>query len=269
MNKFYLIFNFLILSIFFSGSAVQDIIFELDEIVFELNAAPVLESLGMGFLSDPLVDKYHHKLVDLIEEAEKRHRYPEIENKAIFRKRKLPNIWCKYLLNRISGEEAKKRIISIIDKNASWFNLFESGILRNAATISFDPKEEVSLLNPNAKLLALLNNLRKQGIKLHILTNKNQATIDMLVKQYPQVMNNFTHIICSGNSGHIKPSDNAFNHLIDKYQIDPKNSLFVEREEECFKKATSLGLKLGFKAVLFENYDKLVTDLQKLNIKIK
>ena len=253
----YLIIPFL--TIYSISAVIENITFELDEIIFELNAAPALNSMGMGSFSDSMVDTYHHRLIDLIESEEKKHKNPQNIEKAIYRNRRLPVIWCNYLLNKISGDEANKKITSIISNNAGWF---ESFFLHKAAGISFDPEKEVGLLNPNKQLCKLLRHLKKCGINLYILTNKNTSTIEVLIKKHPEIMKYFNNIICSGQSGFIKPHADAFNFLINSHQLDPEKTLIIEKEIDCYKKAQAL----GFKAILFKNFDDLLKKLQKENV---
>ena len=114
------------------------------------------------------------------------------------------------------------------------------------------------------QVISLLNILKKQGYKIFLLSNINSHTHEAIKDSgLFQLVDGY---VLSYLEHQIKPYEAIYQTLIERYNISPKESVFLDDNEKNINTAN----KLGFisKKVEPDNYQSIIDELNKLNIQI-
>jgi 2-haloacid dehalogenase len=94
---------------------------------------------------------------------------------------------------------------------------------------------------------AVVDGLQRDGIRLLILSNMPSEVWPELTARHP-ILQPFEGAVISGDEGVVKPDPAIYRVLIERYDVDPGTTAFVDDRIENVDAATAL----GFTAILFE-----------------
>jgi 2-haloacid dehalogenase len=109
--------------------------------------------------------------------------------------------------------------------------------------------------------VAILDELRTRGVRLFALSNWSAETFPVALDRYP-FLGWFDGIVISGEVGAAKPDVRIFQALIDRHEIEPAETVFVDDNEPNVTAATAM----GFIALRFHDADRLRDDLVALGL---
>jgi 2-haloacid dehalogenase len=109
--------------------------------------------------------------------------------------------------------------------------------------------------------VAILERLRAAGVRLFALSNWSAEMFPIARTRFP-FLAWFDGIVISGEIGAIKPDPRIFEHLIDRYAIEPSSTVFIDDNAANVDAAA----KLGFVALRFVDPGLLSDDLQRLGL---
>lgn len=101
----------------------------------------------------------------------------------------------------------------------------------------------------------------KQRFKTGLLSNASSDYLRPLLDEYGY-HELFDEIVISGETGLIKPSTEAFEHILAQLGSQPEETIFVDDSPTNVAAANQLGIT----GVLFTNLSQLRTDLQRLGV---
>lgn len=114
-------------------------------------------------------------------------------------------------------------------------------------------KEKVlELLSPIKENVSLIPLLKERGYKLYILSNFSKETFEKVQKKY-EFFKFFDGMVISSHVKEIKPNEKIYQILIEKYNIKPEESLYIDDKIENIE----TGKKLGFKTIHLDDPNKL------------
>ena len=116
------------------------------------------------------------------------------------------------------------------------------------------------VLNPIEKTLDIIRHLKAKGHKLYVLSNMGIDIAAELERRY-QFWELFDGIIFSGRIKMVKPDDEIFLHILEKYSLNVKDTVFIDDTKENIAAAE----KLGFKTIHFHSADQCEDELTALN----
>ena len=90
------------------------------------------------------------------------------------------------------------------------------------------------------EVLDIIKELKEKGYRVYLLSNTNELTYDKVIKDIEYL---FDGVVLSYQIHMIKPHEGIYKYLIDKYNINPEESLFVDDREVNIKTANALGIK--------------------------
>ena len=90
------------------------------------------------------------------------------------------------------------------------------------------------------EVIEIIKSLRKQGYKVYLLSNTNEHSYEEVIKDIEYL---FDGTALSFRLHMIKPYEGIYKHLINKYNILPEETLFIDDREDNMKTANSLGIK--------------------------
>ena len=90
------------------------------------------------------------------------------------------------------------------------------------------------------ELIEIIKELKKKGYKLYLLSNTNEL---MYEKNLNKIEALFDGLVLSYKVHLLKPYEAIYKYLIEKYNLNPEESLFIDDREDNMKTANSLGIK--------------------------
>ena len=109
--------------------------------------------------------------------------------------------------------------------------------------------------------VAILDELRARGVRLYALSNWSTETFPVALERYP-FLGWFDGIVISGEVGAAKPDVRIFQELIDRHEIEPSETVFVDDNEPNVTAAAAM----GFIALRFHDAERLREDLEGLGL---
>jgi 2-haloacid dehalogenase len=92
-----------------------------------------------------------------------------------------------------------------------------------------------------APTVAILAELRDAGIRLYALSNWSAETFPVARPRYP-FLDWFDGIVISGEEKVAKPDPAIFRHLLDRYELDPATTVFIDDSEANVRAASAQGM---------------------------
>ena len=150
-----------------------------------------------------------------------------ILDKTIFQS----GLWERLDLGTMSREELVLKVVSMIG------NTYQKKV------------EEViwnwpSYIDIYTEVLPVLSELKKKGHRIFVLSNTSKVFYDLLEDQLSPLKELLDGFVLSCDIKAIKPDLAMFKEILDKYQLDPANCVFLDDIEDN----TSVAEKLGIKA---------------------
>ncbi|MBS0289945.1 MAG: HAD family phosphatase [Proteobacteria bacterium] len=115
-------------------------------------------------------------------------------------------------------------------------------------------------LTPIAGSVELLRRLHT-GYRLYALTDNTHEIMTYLQMRY-DFWPLFKGVVMSAQIGHLKPSQEIFKHLLNTYQLNPNETLFLDDISHNVAAAKNL----GFEAIVFENTEQAIAQMKLLGI---
>tara|TARA_Y100001970_G_scaffold51759_1_gene65418 strand:+ start:3278 stop:3874 length:597 start_codon:yes stop_codon:yes gene_type:complete len=91
--------------------------------------------------------------------------------------------------------------------------------------------------------IKVLQSLVSQNLECYVLSNWSAETFKGMIDEYP-FLNLFNGLLISGEVGLIKPDLKIYELAINKFNLDPKNCLFIDDKLENIKAAKELDFKV-------------------------
>jgi 2-haloacid dehalogenase len=124
----------------------------------------------------------------------------------------------------------------------------------------YDPRWMEILIGPIQGSVALLERLHKNSVELFCITNFPAQKFELAKTKFP-FLNLFKGEIVSGREGLVKPDAAIFELLLDRYNLDPTDCLFIDDVPVNVEAARKIGM-LGHQ---FVGAETLAQELQRHN----
>lgn len=138
-------------------------------------------------------------------------------------------IWKDLNLGKITEEDAVKL----------YYNNLEAVSVQQLTNLMTTVKES---LTPVEGSIELLNDIQNLAIPLYSVTD-NVKEIMSFIRQKYSFLNSFIDIIVSAEIGVLKPSQTIYMYLINKYQLVPEETVFIDDLHQNVLGAKSVGMR--------------------------
>lgn len=101
-------------------------------------------------------------------------------------------------------------------------------------------REAISRQETIAPTAALIADLKAAGYKLYVLSNMSREFIDFLRKQ--PVYRHFDGEVISCEEGVVKPQPEIYDLLLERFALDPNDTLFIDDRQENVEAAAMKGI---------------------------
>ena len=130
--------------------------------------------------------------------------------------------------------------------------------------IYYDRWEDM-LGGPIPETVVLLNKLKKANThRLYALTNWSEEAFPVARQRY-DFLNHFEGIVVSGEEKTRKPYPKIYEIILERYQIEPQKSIFIDDNFDNVMAAQ----KIGINSIQFKSTKQLEQELLKLGVPIK
>ena len=149
-----------------------------------------------------------------------------ILDKAIFQS----GLWERLDLGTMTREELVLKVVSMIGRT------YQKKV------------EEViwnwpSYIDIYTEVFPVLSELKKKGHRIFVLSNTSKVFYDLLEEQLSPLKELLDGFVLSCDIKAIKPDLVMFKEILDKYQLDPTNCVFLDDIEDNTNAAQKLGIK--------------------------
>jgi len=170
----------------------------------------------------------------------------------------------KILQASFDSPETRNRVKNQTFLHPDWFKLDKGILSEQDAVKSFSKRTGTSIeqmknfmnimkhsLVPIPKSMQLLDDLFKMGIPLYCLSNMHEKSWELVRKRF-DFWDKFTGIVISWKLKTAKPERQIFEHLLAKFKLNPKETVFIDDHEKNIRAAREIGIQ----AILFESPEK-------------
>lgn len=149
----------------------------------------------------------------------------------------------------ISEEDAK---LNIINRN-----------IENKELINLVFENWYDILIPIESSVNVLKKLKQKGYKVYYLSNFHLAAFEHVTKKH-DFFQLFDGGVVSYKENLLKPEKEIYEKIIDKYDLEPIQTIFVDDTKENIEAA----IKSGLKGILLNNPKDLIIELSKFDVTI-
>lgn len=97
-------------------------------------------------------------------------------------------------------------------------------------------------LTPVEKTIELIGRLSASANKLFVLSNMHRASMAHLEEAH-DIWEAFDGLVISCRINKVKPETQIYQHLLDEYELDPAETIFIDDMQENLDAARSLGIR--------------------------
>jgi HAD superfamily hydrolase (TIGR01509 family) len=111
-------------------------------------------------------------------------------------------------------------------------------------------------ITPVSDSIELLKQLKEKGHRLYCLSNMHAKTITYVREKFP-FFNYFTGQVISCETSMLKPDSEIYKFLLDKYNLDIKETIFIDDDQDNLIPAKDMGMR----TVLYKGPRQCATDV--------
>lgn len=235
----------ILLILFFNNSNCAILIFDIGGVLIETSPAKAFLQLGIEVI--PHTD-LKIRFFEFLNYIDKEHGN---DSKATFRGLKLPSYMCQWQEGKITCQELTDYVLQEIDNHPNFFkSKTERNLMKKTASFFLPPKNiKISVPIKNmVKTVKDCKNKRDRHGKpvntLYIGSNCNMGTYEEIKKQFPEIIALFDEdkITISGEIDVMKPNEDFYCYIINKYNLDPKKCTFIDDQKENIDGARKCGM---------------------------
>ena len=171
----------------------------------------------------------------------------------------------KYISSFFADSEDDAELLARVAMHRKYWNAFDEGTLTEEAYLEAVKKELPERLHTAVEGLCaewtshmppvegiedVIKEIKASGKGLYLLSNFNKRLRGELYLAPSLLL--FDGLVISGEVGMVKPNENVYRYLLDKYRLDPAECLFVDDRADNIE----AGEKLGIKGYLFDGDSK-------------
>lgn len=177
----------------------------------------------------------------------------------------LPQLMVDWLKGTITPQD----LLEIIRQTkGSFTNWTEEALVRSLAEMIFTPETFVKTRQLIDEAVRFAKEAKQAGHKIYILSNWDPVSFTFMQEEYPEFFNLFDGIVLSGDIGLAKPEPAIFEYILNKYDLDPADTFFIDDQRENVEAARASGIysvQYSKKRGLIKSYHDFDDVRQKFN----
>lgn len=245
--------SFIILSLCFKPVCGDNIVFDLDRVLFHTNERVTLHYMKLSnaikgmiiFKEFPSDFKNHIKakfdeILYKVSSANAETFKTENCGYDVDGNLHAPII-CSWLDGTKTNEEIRTLVLSSIEANNKWFDAkVEQKIVSNLVNMVFTAENFISTRKLYKNSFRMLLNLKQEGHKIYFLSNWDAESFNLLKSKYPELFAIVDGAMVSGEINSLKPSPKIYEALLKHYNLDPDKTWFIDNQQDNINAASDL-----------------------------
>lgn len=151
----------------------------------------------------------------------------------------LPELMVEWLKGTITPQE----LLQIIRQTqGSFANWTEEALVRSLAEMIFTPETFAKTRHLIDEAARFAKEAKQAGHKIYILSNWDPVSFTFMQEEHPEFFNLFDGIVISGDIGLAKPEPAIFEYILNKYDLDPADSFYIDDQPENVEAAQAKGI---------------------------
>ncbi|MCL5874883.1 MAG: HAD-IA family hydrolase [Candidatus Dependentiae bacterium] len=154
----------------------------------------------------------------------------------------VPQLMCDWMTGSKTPAQIINQINSAVQEN-DLLTRKEKNIIKAMSEFIFgDPECYINtkkLLHDGKKFV---KRCKKKGHKVFILSNWDSASFPVLKKKFSKFFDLFDGVVISGDVGMLKPDPAIYSAIIEKFNLDPQETVFIDDRPENIAAAQEQGL---------------------------
>jgi HAD superfamily hydrolase (TIGR01509 family) len=239
---------------------INAVLFDFNQVLFDLPVLQILRHLGIvnavrfWWVWGVDIQKAITRIFDFLslmrnEQLITVHSGAELPEVPIYKNLVMPTIMQDWTRGHLKTEDFTKLIVQALYDNKSFFiNDHERIVFEKLLKIFFDPRIRAQIYRPIKEGIALVEQCKKQGCRIFILSNIDEDIMPLLEEKYPEIFELFDDMVLSADVGMVKPDPAIYEYVLQKYNLDPAATCFFDDEPVNIISAC----KVGIRGVLFD-----------------
>jgi epoxide hydrolase-like predicted phosphatase len=241
-------------------TTVKTVIFDLGGVFFKTSKKTKLSFLPLILKNPSLLkidlEQEFYAILDTIPAASK----DTIYNKG----QKLPLIMSDWMSGIKTPQEIKQLVDTAIKNNSNYSNV-QKKLFNKMSDLMFIPEKLAHSQKLIKSMISIVKKLKEAGYKVYILSNWDEQSFTHVYHKNTKLFELFDKICISGKEKLSKPNPKFFEKLLQSYNLNPAECIFIDDESHNIATAE----KLGFQVIQHTNKPKTHKELIKLGISIK
>ena len=154
----------------------------------------------------------------------------------------LPAIMTAWLKGELNGQEVINIIEQFINRNPNLLHYTEQTLVHSFAHALFVPELFAQATHFYDEAVELVQSCKDQGHTLYILSNWDRESFPCVYTKKKELFNLFNDIILSGDINLIKPHSDIYQYIIDRFDLDPVRTAFIDDQYVNVRTAKQCGL---------------------------
>lgn len=227
-----------------SSTMKKSIIFDLDGVLCSTNNLKAFQVIGITTTLEYIATQWklpsQKELFDVLAAA------PAIRHDDAFNQGiRMPNIMVDWQCAAQSLPNIQQAMIDQI--NGSDKNNIEKELLINTIMMMTTPEIFVSTRQTIPAGVELLQELKKNGYKLYVLSNWDPTSFPLFMQKFPEIFMYqeqpmFDGIMISGDVSLLKPDSAIFEQCLDTFNLQASDAIFIDDTIENIQAAQQLGI---------------------------
>ncbi len=223
-------------------SSYKTIIFDLNGVLLSTTSTAKNYLILHTLITNPTLLYYLVNFDTKVEYFKLLHEIPAKADSTMYHQSKpMPQIMVDWQTGLTTPEELKNKVIAQIQGSTHPTpiqNLFIA-----IAEFMFSPQTLADSQIPINSMVRLAQKLKKSGYQLFALSNWDSQSFEILYKNHPEIFKLFDGILISGQEKIGKPSQEFYQALLAKHNLNPSDCIFIDDEQQNIQTAQNLGIQ--------------------------
>ncbi len=179
----------------------------------------------------------------------------------------LSAIMIAWLKGELNGQEVMSIIEQFIDNSPGLLHHTEQALVNSFARALFMPELFAQATQFYDEAFKLVQSCKAQGHTLYILSNWDGESFPFVYTKKKDLFDLFDDIILSGDIHLVKPDPDIYQYTIDRFDLDPANTAFIDDQYVNVRAAKKCGL-FGIHCIPITQLFRLKPNIKQVRTKL-
>lgn len=242
-------------------SSIKSIIFDMEGVLFSISKFKQTKLILFTVIKYPslihtlLTKNIRYEFLTMLQQVP-----AHSQSQMMFNQNKqMPLILVDWMIGRNHNELLLSTIKCISKSN---YSTGEKALFCSIVKSLFIPENFILAAKPIKNIQKMAYAFKSKGYDIYILSNWDAQSFPLLLKKYQSFFNIFNGYLISGTEKIGKPNLEFYKKLLEKYNLNPTESIFIDDEKQNVIAAQSLNIH----GVLHNSFSSFCKQLTKIGI---